>query len=168
MKNRWIVPIAFLPLLGLVPMQAAGMEGTVMTTACGQPGAAAEKLLSPDGRICLTYSEVQGNGISFNLSYTGKQGQTEVMTLPYTGMQTRKGRGAGLRLERVDKPVHISENYTMLTGKRKVCSNEAEEYLSISPIRWASLSTCGCACMTTGSLSAMNCRDWTRIHRPVN
>lgn len=129
MKNRWIVPIAFLPLLGLVPMQAAGMEGTVMTTACLQPGAAAEKLLSPDGRICLTYSEVQGNGISFNLSYTGKQGQTEVMTLPYTGMQTRKGRGAGLRLERVDKPVHISENYTMLTGKRKVCSNEAEEYL---------------------------------------
>ena len=82
---------------------------------------------SPDGRIALSYTGENQNH-SFKLTYTDAQGTHEVLNLPAIGLLTADGGGKNLELKEVGEGIAIHDEYTMLTGKRKLCSNDANEY----------------------------------------
>lgn len=86
-------------------------------------------LVSPNGKVEVV-SDVDGDGaVKFNINYTDNEKDTRIITIPVVGLLTQSGRGTRLKFEGIDKPAYISDRYTMLTGKRLNCSNEANEYL---------------------------------------
>lgn len=85
---------------------------------------------SPNGYIHLDYVEDPTGTSSFVVSYTAEnENRQEVITIPSFGVKDGRIDCRTLQLKEVSKPSRISEAYTMLTGKRKACSNEAFEYL---------------------------------------
>lgn len=96
-----------------------------MTAACTDNGG----MTSPNGKLLLTQSEQPDGSCSFAVAYNDGKQQTEVVNIPVVGILTKTGRGTDMRLASVDVPKYVAENYTMLSGKRKECSNEANEYL---------------------------------------
>ena len=80
------------------------------------------KLTSPDGTLVL-YPNEEG----FTLCKHTEGGMVSVMEIPEIGVATVKGRGAGLTLKSTSKRA-FDTHYTMLTGKRRECSNSANEY----------------------------------------
>lgn len=84
---------------------------------------------SPNGKIGLACVETGGSP-SFVVTYRGGEGDgQEVMTISEVGVDCSWVDSHTLRLKSVGEPVHLSEAYTMMTGKRRQCSNEAFEYL---------------------------------------
>ncbi len=85
------------------------------------------QLSAPNGKI-LVYSNQQPDGsVDFEVKYAGTDGQTHVMAFPVIGLRTQQGRGNHLTCYQTGSPQHITEEYGMLTGKRRNCSNEANE-----------------------------------------
>ena len=82
---------------------------------------------SPDGRLVLLH---KGDRLSFTLNSRTDSGEVEVVEIPTVGIATANGRGSGLQLKRIGKATHET-SYTMLTGKRRECSNSANEYTYI-------------------------------------
>ena len=80
------------------------------------------KQVSPDGTLAL-----HPTGTGFTLSKSTGSDVVEVIEIPTIGVTTANGRGIGLQLKRIRKATH-EVNYTMLTGKRRKCSNTANEY----------------------------------------
>lgn len=80
------------------------------------------KQVSPDGTLAL-----HPTGTGFTLSKSTGSDVVEVIEIPTIGVTTANGRGIGLQLKRIRKATH-EVNYTMLTGKRRECSNTANEY----------------------------------------
>ena len=80
------------------------------------------KQVSPDGTLALPPT-----GTGFTLSKSTGSDVVEVIEIPTIGVTTANGRGIGLQLKRIRKATH-EVNYTMLTGKRRKCSNTANEY----------------------------------------
>lgn len=128
MKISLIISLTVLCLCNGVPVQAA--SAVCPTPSHQQKHCTGKvKMASPDGRIHVCYNEEAGESRSLTVCHAGEQGRTEVLTIPSIGLLTRQGRGDGLELERTDGPGHVSDSYTMLTGKKRVCTNEAMEYL---------------------------------------
>lgn len=87
------------------------------------------KIISPNNRISLLHKELPDGNSAFEIWHNDQGRETKVTDIPAVGLRTVQGRGSKLRFTGVDNPQHISENYTMLSGKRLKCSNEANEYL---------------------------------------
>ena len=83
--------------------------------------------VSPNGKITLTYSN-ENQSHSFHLTYTDAQGKHDVLNLPAIGLLTADGGGKNLELKSISDAQAIHDEYIMLTGKRKQCSNDANEY----------------------------------------
>ena len=80
------------------------------------------KQTSPDGTLAL-----QPTDTGFTLSKSIDNGVVKVIEIPTIGVSTANGRGGELALKRIEKG-KIETNYTMLAGKRRECSNSANEY----------------------------------------
>ena len=77
---------------------------------------------SPDGTLSL-----QSTATGFTLSKSTGSGEVSVIEIPIVGVTTANGRGIGLALKHI-KSRSLDTHYTMLTGKRRECSNSANEY----------------------------------------
>ena len=80
------------------------------------------KLTSPDGTLVLRHTSS-----GFVLDKHTASGEVRVIEIPAVGVITLKGRGAGLTLKRTEER-SFETRYTMLAGKRRECSNSANEY----------------------------------------
>ena len=80
------------------------------------------KQTSPDGTLSL-----QATATGFTLSKSIGSGEVSVIEIPAVGVTTANGRGIGLALKHI-KSRSLDTHYTMLTGKRRECSNSANEY----------------------------------------
>lgn len=88
-----------------------------------------DEMISPNGKISMSLIDNADGSTGFAVIYAGAAGQTEAIRIPAVGLLTRNGRGGDMRLKGRTSAEHIVDNYTMLTGKRTECSNEANEYL---------------------------------------
>lgn len=80
------------------------------------------KQTSPDGTLAL-----HSTSTGFTLSKSTNNGEVKVVEIPEIGISTANGRGDIQTFKRTKKRT-ISTHYTMLTGKRRDCSNRANEY----------------------------------------
>ena len=80
------------------------------------------KQTSPDGTLAL-----QPTDAGFILNKKTNSGVVKVIEIPAVGVSTANGRGAELTLKDITKR-SFATHYTMLTGKRRECSNSANEY----------------------------------------
>lgn len=83
---------------------------------------------SPNGKLWMEHQSGD-NGSTFVVRYEDGRGVTEVMRIPVVGIMTSDGRGGKMTLKEVGKCRRVNEEYTMLTGKRRECSNRANEYV---------------------------------------
>lgn len=97
----------------------------LLLCACGN----IKNQTSPNGKIELTYVGDKAKNHAFKVNYIGENGAIEALDIPVVGVLTSNEWGKNLTLEGVSKANYIKEEYTMLTGKRKACSNEANEYV---------------------------------------
>ena len=86
-----------------------------MAVACLGLQVSAQQGASPNGLIT---ADVKNGGIT--VSYN----QQQVLDIPVVGFE------GGTALQALSFCRNLSENYTMLGGKRLQCSNEANEYVS--------------------------------------
>lgn len=80
---------------------------------------------SPDGEVAV---DLNPDSLSMTVTYQGRP----VMEIPSLGLTTSRGEGR-MSLDSISRPQTLSEQYEMLAGKRRLCSNEATErvlYLS--------------------------------------
>ena len=84
---------------------------------------------SPNGKIELVYVGDKAQTHAFKVNYMEENGAVEVLDIPMVGVLTSNEWGKNLTLKNVSKATYLKEEYTMLTGKRKACSNEANEYV---------------------------------------
>ena len=80
------------------------------------------KMTSPDGTLVLRHVSS-----GFTLSKNTASGEVKVVDIPTIGVTTANGRGVGLTFKNITKNF-FETHYTMLTGKRRECSNSANEY----------------------------------------
>ena len=83
------------------------------------------KQVSPNGKLELSYDS---SAKVFTLNYSGGLGLKKIVAIPAIGVKTSDGRGDALALASVSGRKKVKDNYTMVTGKRSECSNEANEY----------------------------------------
>ena len=83
------------------------------------------KMTSPDGTLVLRHVSS-----GFTLSKNTDSGEVKVMDIPAVGVSTVNGRGSDLTFKNITKN-SFEARYTMLTGKRRECSNSANEYTYI-------------------------------------
>jgi hypothetical protein len=83
------------------------------------------KMTSPDGTLVLRHAS-----FGFTLSKNTDSGEVKVMDIPAVGVSTVNGRGSDLTFKNITKD-SFEARYTMLTGKRRECSNSANEYTYI-------------------------------------
>ena len=83
------------------------------------------KMTSPDGTLVLRHVSS-----GFTLSKNTDSGEVKVMDIPAVGVSTVNGRGSDLTFKNITKD-SFEARYTMLTGKRRECSNSANEYTYI-------------------------------------
>ncbi|MBQ7495158.1 MAG: glycoside hydrolase family 97 protein [Bacteroidaceae bacterium] len=84
-------------------------------------GARPFKATSPDGKLVLELTDGQ-----FRLSHT----QQTVLEMPAVGVTTTT-RGGNLQFQKARKNKAVKVNYQMLSGKRRHCLNQANEYTFI-------------------------------------
>ncbi len=87
------------------------------------------QMTSPDGSIVLQQQENANGELGLTVNYIKEGVQTEVMQIPVIGMLTQNQRGTNLSLQDISQLPQVVENYTMITGKQKECSNVGNEYL---------------------------------------
>ena len=83
------------------------------------------KMTSPDGTLVLRH-----NPSGFTLRKNTANGKVKVVDIPTIGVTTANGHGMGLTFKNITKN-SFETHYTMLTGKRRECSNSANEYTYI-------------------------------------
>lgn len=83
------------------------------------------KQTSPDGTLVLQPSDT-----GFTLIKSNGASIAKVIEIPSVGVGTINGRGAELTLKDITKR-SFDTHYTMLAGKRRECSNKANEYTYI-------------------------------------
>lgn len=80
-------------------------------------------LTSPNNKLTWSTTMSADTVKAFDISYKGNK----VLTITDYGQSTKDGGGETLILRNISSPKHITEEYTMLTGKRLNCKNEANE-----------------------------------------
>ncbi len=99
-------------------------------SSCGQ---GKRETVSPNGkiRVAVGISENVNDGYGqalFTVEYNGGEGVKTIFSDAGLGLRTELHDLAGeLRLVSVSKPVRIEDEYTMITGKRSLCTNRADE-----------------------------------------
>ncbi len=105
----------------------AGLCGV---SACG---VSAGETVSPNGsvRVRVGVASAEGEDFGpavFSVEYGEGAAAREMLTDAGLGMRTQMQDLAGeLRLVSVSKPVRVEEQYTMISGKRSLCTNRADE-----------------------------------------
>ncbi len=93
--------------------------------ACQGPVTASRELKSPDKTTILR--QVEGEALGFELLTSDENGLHNILSIPQTGLCLD---GVGdLKLKSLRGPKKIVDDYTMPTGKRLECHNEANEYV---------------------------------------
>lgn len=82
--------------------------------------------LSPNGKV--RWNETKGNDdkVNFSLEYIDNGRTMQVMAVTAFGLITKDGGGHGLTMRSTAERQH-HDSYTMLSGKRLQCSNDANE-----------------------------------------
>lgn len=88
-----------------------------------------EEMASPNGKIVVVPALHPDGTSTLELTYVDGSQRTSVLSILDLGVQTQSGRGQCAKLTGVDQPTRITEQYTMMVGKRSQCANEANEYL---------------------------------------
>ena len=78
---------------------------------------------SPNGELTVNYDPQNG----FSIQYQGEGKSIHMMDIPQIGLTTTYDKDS-LQLVSVSPAVTVVDDYEMLTGKRKHCHNEANEY----------------------------------------
>ena len=78
---------------------------------------------SPNGELTVSYDPQEG----FSIQYHGEHKTIDMMDIPQIGLMTTYDKDS-LRLISVSPTIAVVDDYEMLTGKRKHCHNEANEY----------------------------------------
>ena len=86
---------------------------------------------SPNGLLTLNHETTDNGQQTFTLHYRTVQTEVTAMEIPTIGITTDNGRGSNIQLKQVKGPRRHTDSYTMLTGKRRQCHNEANEYTYI-------------------------------------
>lgn len=100
-----------------------------MICSCSQT----KNTVSPNGKICVSvYVEPSPNNdygqAYFNVNYLEGKSTKELLSKAGLGLCTEQQRFENnLRLVSVSDPKAISEDYEMITGKRKICTNNGIE-----------------------------------------
>lgn len=84
-----------------------------------------ESPVSPNGKIGLSYDKISG---AFSITYDNDGNRREVMHLPAYGLRFPEGGDSLLHLLKSKKNGVIDTRYTMNSGKRHQCRNQANEY----------------------------------------
>lgn len=83
---------------------------------------------SPNQKLILNHVETDSTN-GFTLSYRTDDGKkVVVMNIPTVGVTTKNGRGSNIIFKSVKEVRRHTDDYTMISGKRLVCHNEANEY----------------------------------------
>ena len=92
-------------------------------------GTEAKRFTSPNRTLVWIPQYRDGELTGFTVSDQKQQTSSAQPSLSLSsfGLTTGQGWGKNLRLIRVSKPRKLKESYTLLTGKRLQCSNEANE-----------------------------------------
>lgn len=83
---------------------------------------------SPNGKLTLEFTDSTGIAPSFRVIYTDNNRKMVALNLPAVGVLTEDGRGKDLKLSGVTHHLQLHENYTMISGKKKECGYDANEY----------------------------------------
>lgn len=84
---------------------------------------------SPNGNILLVGTRQPIGANTMDLCLTQSSQRIPVLNIMAQGIATRGGRGRCVNLIGIDAPTHITDAYTMISGKQSDCANEANEYL---------------------------------------
>ena len=88
----------------------------------------AKTVSSPNGRVLLNPVMKGNNLTAFSLCYKSEGGKIEqVLSLSGFGIESSDGGGRALSLCAISPLRSISDSYSMLSGKRLQCNNEANE-----------------------------------------
>jgi hypothetical protein len=85
--------------------------------------------VSPNGKIKVLYTSLDNESPALKVMYVDGTVETEVLEIPELGVVTENGHGKGLKLNNISAPTSVKGSYTMLTGKKKLCSYDANEYV---------------------------------------
>lgn len=83
---------------------------------------------SPNGRLVLVHDVSPSGALCLTLYHNSDSGKVEVMNVDHVGIDTESDHGESLIFKEVTGPVHHVDDYTMISGKRSQCHNEANEY----------------------------------------
>ena len=83
---------------------------------------------SPNGKLLLVHDVSPSGALSYTLYRHVDGHQERVLDIPTIGIDTESGLGEGLIFKEVTGPRYHIDDYTMLSGKRSQCHNEANEY----------------------------------------
>ena len=92
----------------------------LLVCSCQQ---ASPGLQSPNGELTVTYDPQDG----FSIRYQGAHSSIDMMDISQIGLMTTYDKDS-LQLISVSPAVAVVDDYEMLTGKRRHCHNEANEY----------------------------------------
>lgn len=94
----------------------------LLLCACGN----VKEQTSLNGKILLDYVGDNDVNHAFKISYKQADGACLVLDIPAVGILADNGQGKQLKLKKVETGEVIEESYTMLAGKRKNCSSQAQ------------------------------------------
>lgn len=97
------------------------------TAVMALPAITAAQVSSPNGKVVWDELSNEGRISGFAVKYNNGTNATELMRIPSFGLLTKDGGGKELHLVSKTEPSHITDDYTMIGGKRLHCSNEANE-----------------------------------------
>ena len=88
----------------------------------------ADRFTSPNGKLVLVHEVSPSGTLSYTLYRHADEGLERVLDIPTVGVDTESGLGEGLIFKEVTGPRRHTDDYAMISGKRRQCYNEADEY----------------------------------------
>lgn len=96
----------------------------LLLVSCGK------RMTSPDGKITMNCTSDGSGRPVFGISGVNEEGcRGEALVIADVGIVCDGFDGTTAQLKSVSAPEHISDRYEMITGKRRECESEANEYL---------------------------------------
>ena len=83
---------------------------------------------SPDGKLLLEYADNKGDSPSFRVIYSDNGNRIVALEIPSIGVVSENGRGKDLKYIQVEQSEQLHGEYTMISGKKKYCEFDANEY----------------------------------------
>lgn len=89
----------------------------------------ADRFTSPNGKLVLVHDVSPSGTLSYTLYHHTDEGLERVLDIPTVGVDTESNLGEVLIFKEVNGPRRHTDDYAMLSGKRRQCHNEANEYV---------------------------------------